>query len=217
MKDQRFWDDLYGSREQLFSGNPNGVLVTEVSSLPAGHALDVGCGEGGDVRWLVEHGWRVTAVDISQVALDRAAEAVGDDDVRWIRVDLGTAPPAAGAYDLVSLQYFPLVRDDGHRALRGLLASVAPGGTLLVGAHDMADLAAHHEGAGHGEGVGHGEEPAREKPDFDLDSIYQPHEIAALLDDDWEIVVHETRARTAPAPEGTQHVRDIVLRARRLR
>ncbi|ASO21676.1 SAM-dependent methyltransferase [Actinoalloteichus hoggarensis] len=212
MKDQRFWDDLYGSREQLFSGNPNGVLVAEASGLPVGRALDVGCGEGGDARWLVERGWRVTAVDISQVALDRAARAVGDDDVRWVRADLTTTPLESGAYDLVSLQYFPLVRDERHAALRGLLAAVAPGGTLLVGAHDLGDLGEHRAGEGHGDGV----ESGAEQPDFDVDSIYQPHEIADLLDDGWEILVQETRLRTAPAPEGTRHVHDVVLRARRL-
>ncbi|MBP8532509.1 SAM-dependent methyltransferase, partial [Streptomyces sp. MK37H] len=25
--DRQFWDDMYGSRDQLFSGEPNGVLV----------------------------------------------------------------------------------------------------------------------------------------------------------------------------------------------
>ncbi|WP_372454210.1 hypothetical protein [Streptomyces tardus] len=42
--DQQFWDELYGSREQLFSGAVNGVLVTETAELPVGRALDLGCG-----------------------------------------------------------------------------------------------------------------------------------------------------------------------------
>src|SRR5690606_13339232 len=61
--DQQFWDEMYGSREQLFSGLPNDVLVAEVSGLTPGQALDVGCGEGADARWLAEHGWNATAVD----------------------------------------------------------------------------------------------------------------------------------------------------------
>lgn len=56
--DAQFWDDRYGSRAQLFSGDPNGVLVTELADLPPGQALDAGCGEGGDALWLARRaGW----------------------------------------------------------------------------------------------------------------------------------------------------------------
>ncbi len=69
------WDHRYGG-DQMWSGNPNGTLVNEVSGLTPGRALDVGAGEGGDALWLAEQGWSVTASDISQRALDRVnAEA----------------------------------------------------------------------------------------------------------------------------------------------
>jgi len=197
----RFWDELYVSREQLFSGNPNGVLVTEVTDLAPGQALDVGCGEGGDALWLARRGWQVRAVDISRVALDRAAEAGADvaGRVAWTHGDLTATPPPAAAFDLVSLQYFPLPRQTDHAALHGLLDAVAPGGTLLVAGHDLADLSPEH---------GNGLDPA----DF-----YQPAEIAGLLDGSWTVLVDEIRPRTAPAPEGTRHVNDAVLRALRRR
>ena len=51
------WDHRYGG-EQLWSGNPNGALVNEISGVAAGRALDVGAGEGGDAIWLAEQGWR---------------------------------------------------------------------------------------------------------------------------------------------------------------
>jgi SAM-dependent methyltransferase len=200
--DEQFWDEMYGSREQIWSGAPNGVLVTEAADLRPGRALDVGCGEGADALWLAKNGWRVTAVDISQVALDRAAASSGTHDVTWTRADLTVTPPAANAYDLVSVQYFPILREETHTALRGLLAAVAPGGTLLVAGHDLADLAGHDEHNAHG---------------FDPTSFYQPHEIGELLDDNWTILVNETRARTTPAPPGTDHTHDTVLRARRQR
>lgn len=55
--DAQFWDERYRSRNQVFSGAPNGVLITEVTDLPPGQALDVGCGEGADALWLARHGW----------------------------------------------------------------------------------------------------------------------------------------------------------------
>ncbi|MFI6518081.1 class I SAM-dependent methyltransferase [Spirillospora sp. NPDC050679] len=199
--DAQYWDERYRSRDRLFSGRPNGVLVTEVAGLPPGQALDVGCGEGADALWLARRGWRVTAVDISRTALERAAAAAADvaDRVAWARADLAALSPPVGAFDLVSVQYFPLPRRPDHRALRGLLAAVAPGGTLLVVGHDLADLPPAHE------------------LDIDPGDYYQPHEIAGLLGQDWTVLVDETRLRTAPAPAGTHHTHDTVLKARRLR
>src|SRR3954453_24050271 len=45
---QAEWDGRYAESEQLWSGRPNGALVTEVAELTPGRALDVGCGEGAD-------------------------------------------------------------------------------------------------------------------------------------------------------------------------
>lgn len=48
------WDERYASAEQVWSGQPNGALVTEVTALAPGQALGVGCGEGADAVWF---GW----------------------------------------------------------------------------------------------------------------------------------------------------------------
>ncbi|MEV0554319.1 MULTISPECIES: bifunctional 2-polyprenyl-6-hydroxyphenol methylase/3-demethylubiquinol 3-O-methyltransferase UbiG [unclassified Streptomyces] len=198
--DAQFWDEMYRSRDQVFSGDPNGVLVTEVTDLPSGRALDVGCGEGGDALWLARHGWQVTAVDISATALQRAAATAADmkSRVAWTRADLNITPPLADAFDLVSVQYFPLSLQPDHTTLRGLLNAVAPGGTLLFASHDLADL------------------PPRPEQGFDPGDYYQPDDIAKLLDRDWTVLINETRPRTAPAPAGTHHTHDTVLRAQRL-
>ncbi|WP_234345077.1 MULTISPECIES: class I SAM-dependent methyltransferase [Streptomyces] len=195
------WDAMYRSRDQVFSGAPNPVLVSEVTGLPPGQALDVGCGEGADALWLARRGWQVTAVDISQVALRRAAAAAADlaGRVAWARADLTAAPPPADAFDLVSVQYFPLRREPDHTALRGLLEAVAPGGTLLFVSHDLSGLT------------------PRPEDGFDPADYYVPGEIARLLAPDWTIQSNETRARTTPPPAGTHHTHDTVLRARRAR
>ncbi len=197
--DALFWDERYRSRERLFSGAPNGVLVTEVTGLAPGRALDVGCGEGADALWLAERGWRVTAIDIAPTALRRAAAADTEGRVTWEQADLSATSPPAGAFDLVSVQYFPLRRRPDHTALRGLLDAVAPGGTLLFVSHALADL------------------PPDREPGFEPGDFYWPDEVAGLLGDGWTVLIDETRPRTAPAPPGTHHVHDTVLRARRPR
>ena len=117
-----------------------------------------------------------------------------DPKVSWTHADLTTFAPPAGSFDLVSALYFPLPRT-ADKALDGLLAAVAPGGTLLVGSHDLADAPHHSE--------------------FDPHDFYQPEEIAERLDDTWTVLVKETRPRVSAAPPGTEHINDVVLKARK--
>jgi SAM-dependent methyltransferase len=190
--DQQFWDDLYRTKDQLWSGAPNGVLVVEAADLPPGQALDLGCGEGGDALWLASRSWLVTAVDISRVALERAAAVAGDAKVSWTHADLATFTPPAGAFDLVSAMY-PAIPRTADRALHGMLAAVAPGGTLLFCGHDLTDVHDHN--------------------DFDPNDFYWATDIVSLLDDTWTVLVDETRPRVSPAPAGTDHINDVVLKA----
>ena len=71
--DHASWEERYRGTPALWSGRVNPSLVAEVSDLPPGRALDVGCGEGGDVIWLARQGWRVTGADFSANGLARAA------------------------------------------------------------------------------------------------------------------------------------------------
>ncbi len=195
--DQRTWDEKYLTQDRLWSGAPNGALLVEAAGLPPGQALDLGCGEGGDALWLAGRGWLVTAVDISRVALERAAAAAGEAKVSWTHGDITASPPPAATFDLVSALYFPLPRS-APGALRSLIAAVAPGGTLLVVGHDLDGAHHHHL-----------------DPEFDPDAYYRPDEVAEALDGSWTIQVNETRPRVSPAPPGSGHVADVVLKARK--
>jgi SAM-dependent methyltransferase len=136
---ERFWEKHYRGHERRWSGRPNPVLVDVVGSLRPGDALDLGCGEGGDAIWLARRGWRVTAVDVSATALDRAAADAATAGVGgridFQQQDLAIAIPS-GAFDLVSAQYlhspieFPRVR-----VLREAASAVTTGGLLLIVDH----------------------------------------------------------------------------------
>ena len=62
-----------------------------------GTALDVGSGEGADAIWLAKAGWRVTALDISPVALERAADHAAEAGpevagrITWRHADVAAA------------------------------------------------------------------------------------------------------------------------------
>jgi SAM-dependent methyltransferase len=199
---QAEWDQRYLDRQQLWSGRPNGALVAEVADLPPGRVLDVGCGEGADAVWLAGRGWDVTGLEVSGVALERAARHAADAgvDVRWVHAGLVEAALPPASFDLVSAQYPALLRTPDAAAERALLAAVAPGGVLLLVHHAGMETHVPEEG---------GPDPA--------DYVW-PSMVAALLDDDWVVEVDEVRPRVVPeGGAGAHHAEDVVLRARRLR
>ena len=44
---------------------PESVLTSRLAALIPGNALDLACGSGRNAIWLDEHGWQVTAVDLT--------------------------------------------------------------------------------------------------------------------------------------------------------
>ncbi|MER7949297.1 class I SAM-dependent methyltransferase [Streptomyces sp. NPDC096079] len=196
------WDDLYADRQQLWSGRPNGALVAETAGLTPGRVLDVGCGEGADAVWLARGGWDVTALEVSGVALERAAGHARDAGVpvRWVHATLTEAALPPGSFDLVSAQYPALLRTPDGSAERALLSAVAVGGVLLL---------VHHAGMDTAERNDNGFDPA--------DYVW-PSMVAALLDENWVVEADEERPRVIPeGGAGAHHTDDVVLRARRLR
>jgi SAM-dependent methyltransferase len=192
-----YWDDRYGSTGQVWSGSPNTHLVAIASGLEPGDALDVGSGEGADAIWLAAAGWRVTGVDISTVALQRAAAAAGavGSRITWEVADVLTWAPPAGAYDLVSAQFMHLPLPALTDLLRRLTAATRPGATLLVVLHHPDDVPSH----------------ARR------DLFVTADELVATLDPAmWSSLDLTTPERTATDPAG-EHVtrRDLVLVATR--
>lgn len=200
-----FWDERYRTAPKLWSGQPNAQLVANASDLTPGAALDVGCGEGGDVIWLARQGWQVTGVDVSQVALDRAAEhaAEAGDDIAartsWQQVDLLTWAPPTAAYDLVTSHFIHLPPEIRSTVQAGLAAAVRPGGSLLIVGHDRSDL-----------------HTTINRPNLP-DLFFGADELAAELDPaEWEVLVAATPEREAVDPEGrTVTIKDAVLLARR--
>ncbi|SDK63312.1 Thioredoxin reductase [Nonomuraea maritima] len=200
------WDARYRESGWIWSGRPNPMLVREVADLPPGRALDLGSGEGGDAMWLAGRGWRVTAADISNVALERAAARAAEaglaDRVDWQQHDLGASFPE-GAYDLVSAFFLHSWGDmPREKILRNAAAAVAPGGVLLIVGH----VAGRPEEHGHGHG-----HPATLLP--------TPHEVLASLDlpmNEWDVLRCEEYERTPETANGDLgHRKDNILELRR--
>lgn len=197
-----FWNDVYANRAAEAEPQPNIRLTETVSDLAPGDALDLGCGNGGDSLWLARRGWRVTAVDISAVAVERLTALAASHGLNRItaeRHDLCESFPQ-GSFDLVTAHYLHTRFDlDRSIVLRRAAHALRPGGRLLV--------------------VDHGSTAPwswNQDPDLRHPS---PAEVAAELDLDpetWVVDRAEAAQRIAAGPDGrTAEVTDHILLVRR--
>jgi SAM-dependent methyltransferase len=150
--DSTTWDNKYKDSELLWSADANIWVQDLTQDLPAGAALDLAAGEGRNALWLVARGWQVTAVDFSEVALQRARkladEYFGPDAGRLttLEADVETWVPQARSFDLVLVAYLHLLGSQRRSVMRVAAEAVAPGGTLLVVGHDLENLTSGHGG-----------------------------------------------------------------------
>jgi 2-polyprenyl-3-methyl-5-hydroxy-6-metoxy-1,4-benzoquinol methylase len=142
------WNEKWRERGADARAEPNRFLVEDVSDLPAGRALDLACGAGRNAIWLAERGWRVTGVDYAEVGLEEARRRARerDVDVEWILADLTEWSPPPGAFDLVCVLYLQLPTVERRLVLGCAAEALAPGGTILVVGHDLANLAEGYGG-----------------------------------------------------------------------
>jgi SAM-dependent methyltransferase len=115
-----------------------GELVDGADALPAGRALDIGCGTGTQAVYMATRGWEVTAIDAVPRPLNRArarADAAGVK-VDWILGDvarigrLGLGPGFTLVFDRGC---FHGLNDDQRAAYaEAVTALAAPGATLLM-------------------------------------------------------------------------------------
>jgi SAM-dependent methyltransferase len=167
--DAAYWDERYAAsggdkHQHRLSGGPDLTLVDVAAGLTPGRALDFAAGRGRHSLWLAAHGWRVTAVDFSKVAIEdgRAAELhrieatagrtrrraasmsqePGHDadpaPIEWVVADATTwePRPEQPGYDLILCAFFHLDDDVFPRVRQWL----APHGRLLVLGHALRNL-----------------------------------------------------------------------------
>jgi SAM-dependent methyltransferase len=198
--DRTAWNERYGTEELIWKADPNRFVVEEVDALWPGRALDVACGEGRNAIWLATKGWQATGVDFSAAGLAKARRLADERGVHvtWIEADLTEWEPEPAAYDLVLLAYLQLPGAARSLVHRRMAAGLAPGGTLLVVAHDSTNLTDGYGG------------PSSPEVLFSPDDVLE--DLAGL---GLEVQRASRVGRAVATPEGERTAIDALVRVRR--
>ncbi len=140
--DRDTWNERYRADELVWRAEPNMFLVEEIEGMKPGRALDLACGEGRNAVWLASRGWEVVGVDFSSAGLAKGRGMAKERgvEVEWEEADVVSWTPPRGAFDLVVVMYLQLPADQRRVALGHAAEALAPGGVLLVVAHDVTNL-----------------------------------------------------------------------------
>lgn len=131
------WDERYGTAEYAYGTEPNEFLRQHFQQLPKGRILSLAEGEGRNAVFLAQQGYEVTAVDASQVGLEKALKLAQSRGVtiECIRADLANFDFGHAQWDGIVSIFCPLpsvLRKDIHRKA---VAALKPGGVFLLEAY----------------------------------------------------------------------------------
>lgn len=128
-QERKAYDEIYSTKPDTFSAEPNAFMVRMMTGRKPGRALDVAMGQGRNALWLASQGWAVTGFDISPVAIDQARQEAAK---RGLQIETFVIPHEQFAWgkekwDLIVFSYF-----FPQAALPKVWDSLKPGGMILV-------------------------------------------------------------------------------------
>lgn len=113
------------------------AVIEGASALPAGRALDLGCGSGTNVIYLAQHGWEAVGVDFSPVVIQQARQkakqlprvTLVEGDVTRL-AQLGIQVPFGFVLDIGYFHGLPAQRRQAY--VREVASVMTSGGLLMM-------------------------------------------------------------------------------------
>jgi SAM-dependent methyltransferase len=200
MSDAASWAERHAAAAMAWDTTPNQFVVAACRKLRPGRALDLGAGEGANAVWLAGRGWQVTAVERGTVEVGRiqSHSVLLNHPVDAIVGDAVDYRPRAASFDLILLCYLHLSERQSRLVFQNVAPGLAPGGRLLVVAHDASNIE-------HGWGG-----PA------DPNVLTTPQAVAGLLADlGLQVLRAEVVRREVLTPSGLRFAYDHIVEALR--
>jgi SAM-dependent methyltransferase len=137
------WDDRYHGAEYAYGLEPNAFLAAQTAERVSGsRALVPGDGEGRNGVWLSRQGYEVDTLDLSQHGVAKALKlaVLAGVEINALQADALTWDWPRAHYDMVALIYLHLARPERQRLHALALASLKPGGRIVLEAFRPAQI-----------------------------------------------------------------------------
>ncbi len=104
-----------------------------------GTALVIGCGLGDDAKALEDAGYAVTAIDVSQTALDLAKERFVGTNIKFLKQDIFEYEETFDfVFEALTIQSLPI--EFRQMMIKAVAGTVVKGGELLLVAHKREEM-----------------------------------------------------------------------------
>lgn len=129
-----FWDNRYSSDEFVYGTEPNAFFKSEIDKLDPGKLLALAEGEGRNGVYAASLGWKVDAVDFSNVAKEKALKFAAEKNVRinFMVTDLEEFHPDPEKYDAVSMIFMHLNPELSKIVHKRAVDSLKQGGKIIM-------------------------------------------------------------------------------------
>lgn len=137
------WDQRYRDADYVYGKQANDFLVENYSRLPKGKILSLAEGEGRNAVFLAQQGYAVTAVDSSQVGLDKAQKLAQEYGVKidTILADINEFEITPNTWEGIISIFCPLSTQQQQQLYPKIVAGLKPKGVYLVEAYRPEQLA----------------------------------------------------------------------------
>ena len=136
------WNQRYSSKTYAYGTKANDFLVSMYDRLPTGKILCLAEGEGRNAVWLAEQGNDVTAVDTSDIGLQKARKLAKarDVEITTVHADLADYDIGTQQWDAIISIFCHLPPDSRQDVHRRCVKSLRDNGMILLEAYTPLQL-----------------------------------------------------------------------------
>jgi len=143
------WDERYDTDDYVYGIHPNEFLKDNVEAIPKGRVLSLAEGEGRNAVFLAKLGYSVTAVDASEVGLEKAKRLAEKNkvEIECIHADLADFALGEDQWDGIISIFCPLPPSIRKMLHQKVMSGLKANGVFLLEAYTPEQL---HYGTGGG-------------------------------------------------------------------